>query len=126
MSFYHTISANLSSLGQFWQEKINGSVFRWNIFFIALQIAYLVYKISDLPLQVPLYYSLPWGEAQLANANSLFILPGLSLTLLFINNLLAVFYLNSHSLMSRLLIVFSLIFSCLSLISLVQIINLII
>ena len=126
MSFYHTISSNLSKLGQFWQEKVNGRIFQWNLIFIVAQVIYLVFKLNDLPAQVPLYYSLPWGESQLASATALFILPGLSLAFLFINNLLAVFYLNTHSLMSRLLIVFSLLFSCLSLISLVQIINLII
>lgn len=117
---------NLSTLGQFWQEKVNGRIFQWNLIFIAAQVAYLIFKLNDLPQQVPLYYSLPWGESQLANATTLFILPSLSLALLFINNLLAVFYLNFHSLMSRLLIIFSLLFSCLSLIALFQIINLII
>ena len=126
MSFYHSISINLSRLGQFWQEKVNGRIFQWNLVLIVAQVAYLIFKFNDLPVQVPLYFSLPWGESQLANATSLFILPGLSLGFLFINNLLAVFYLNTHSLMSRLLIIFSLIFSTLSLISLIQIINLVI
>lgn len=126
MSFYHSISANLSTLGQFWQEKSNGRIFQWNLVFIIAQVAYIIFRLNDLPPQVPLYYSLPWGESQLASANSLFILPSSSLVFLFINNLLAVFYLNTHSLMSRLLIIFSLIFSGLSLITLIQIINLII
>lgn len=126
MSFYHSITINLSKLGQFWQEKVNGRIFQWNFVLIIAQVAYLIFKLNDLPSQVPLYYSLPWGESQLANATSLFILPSLSLGFLFINNLLAVFYLNTHSLMSRLLIIFSLIFSTLSLISLIQIINLVI
>lgn len=126
MSISKSISSNLSTLGQFWQEKSNGRIFQWNMVFIVIQAAYIIFKLNDLPPQVPLYYSLPWGESQLASATSLFILPGFSLFFLFTNNLLAVFYLNTHSLMSRLLIVFSLIFSCLSLITLIQIINLII
>lgn len=126
MSIYNTISANLSTLGQFWQEKSNGRIFQWNLVFIIIQVSYIIFRLNDIPPQIPLYYSLPWGESQLASATSLFILPGSSLFFLFINNLLAVFYLNTHSLMSRLLIVFSLIFSGLSLITLIQIINLII
>lgn len=125
MSFFQSLSNKLSALGQFWQEKVNGRIFRFNVVFIIIQVLYLVFRLNDLPAYVPLFYSLPWGDSRLATANSLFLLPIFSLAFLFINNLLAVFYLNIHSLMSRLLVIFSLLFSFLSLVTLLHIIFLV-
>lgn len=125
MSLLTTISLQISILGKFWQEKINSQVFRWNLIIIGSEIAYLLYRFNDLPQQVPLYYSLPWGEAQLAQASALFLLPTFSIIVGVMNNLLAAFFSNSIQLLSRLLVVFSLVYSFLSLIALFQIINLI-
>lgn len=125
MSFLSSISLQVSNLGKFWQEKINNQILRWNLVVIGLGLAYLFYRFNDLPDQVPLYYSLPWGEAQLAQASTLFLLPTFSIIIGIINNLLAAFFSNSIQLLSRLLVIFSLVFSILSFIALFQIINLI-
>lgn len=42
-------------------------------------------KISRLPLQIPLYYSQPWGESQLADPWMIFLLPIFLNSLFFIN-----------------------------------------
>lgn len=42
-------------------------------------------KRDWLPEKAPLFYSLPWGEGQLANKDFLFLLPGLSLAVGVIN-----------------------------------------
>lgn len=116
---------SFSLLGKFWQEKLNGSIIKWNIFIIIIQIALIFYKFSVLPSRIPLFYSLPWGELRLVNYSYIFILPGLSLFFAMINNLLAVYYYININVISRLLIIFSLLFSLFSLISLIQIINLV-
>jgi len=125
MSFPNSFFSQVSILGNFWQEKINSQFLRWNLFLIISQIIILFFKFNDLPQQVPLYYSLPWGEGQLASATSLFLLPTFSIVVLLINNLIATFFFKSISLFSRLLVIFSLIFSLLSTISLTRIILLI-
>ena len=125
MSILKSVSIQVGSLGKFWHEKINYQVFRWNIIFIVAQLAFLILKFNSLPNQVPLYYSLPWGESQLASASALFFLPSFSIVFLLINHLLATFFLNTIQIFSRLLIVVSLIFSIFSFITLFQIINLI-
>lgn len=125
MSFINSLFFQFSVLGAFWQEKINGIFLRWNIFLIISQILLLFVKFNSLPQQVPLYYSLPWGEGQLASATSLFLLPTFSLVILLINNLIASFFLKTIPLFSRLLVIFSLVFSLLSSISLARIIFLI-
>lgn len=41
--------------------------------------------LSRLPIVVPLYFTLPWGEARLASKFMLYILPGLSLGFMMLN-----------------------------------------
>ncbi|SRR5574344_363082 len=126
MSFLKTISLQFSFLGRFWQEKVNSVIFRWNLFFIIIQLAVIIFKFNALPPKVPLYYSLPWGESQLGNASSLFLLPVFSITILLLNNLLANFFLKSIPLLSRLLVIVSVIFSFFLTFSLLKILILII
>jgi hypothetical protein len=121
MSFFKAISLSISQVGLFWQEKVNGQLFRWNLFLIILQFAILFIKFNDLPPQIPLYYSQPWGESRLTSISHIFILPTLSIVILLINNLLAVFFLKSTQLLSRLLVIVSLIFSLFSAFTLFQI-----
>ncbi len=125
MSFFNSLFSQISFLGSFWQEKINHHLFRWNIILIIFQIILLTLKFTYLPEKVPLYYSLPWGESQLASAASLFLLPTFSIIILLINNLIATFFLKTIPLLSRLLTTFSLLFALLSSISLFRIISLI-
>ncbi len=125
MSFFHSIFLQFSVLGNFWQEKINRNFLRWNLILIIIQISLIFFKFNDLPSQVPLYYSRPWGEGQLASATSLFLLPTFSIIVLIINNLIANLLLKSIPLFSRLLVIFSLAFSLFTSISLVKIIFLI-
>lgn len=117
--------SQLSILGSFWQEKFNGHFFKWNLLFIVFQLVFIIFRFSNLPQQVPLYYSLPWGESQLTNATSLFLLPTFSIVVFLINNLIGASFFKNIPLFSRLLVIFSLIFSLLSSISLFRIINLI-
>jgi len=126
MSIFTTFSIRLSTLGKFWQEPVNSQALRWNIIFIISQLAYLFFKFNDLPPKVPLYYSLPWGEFQLANVAYLFILPGFSIIVTIANYFLAIFLSDQSRLLSRLLVIFSPLFSCLVLVALIEIINLIV
>jgi len=125
MSIFNSFFSQISILGNFWQEKTNQHLFRWNLFLIISQLVVLVIKFNYLPQQVPLYYSLPWGEGQLAATASLFLLPTFSIIVLLLNNLIATFFFKTIPLFSRLLTIFSLVFSLLSIISLIRIINLI-
>ncbi|MFA6184684.1 MAG: hypothetical protein WCT51_04360 [Candidatus Shapirobacteria bacterium] len=125
MPFFNSLFSQVSLLGNFWQEKINSQFLRWNLFLIIFQIVILFFKFNNLPQQVPLYYSLPWGEEQLASTTSLFLLPTFSIIILLINNLIATFFFKSIPLFSRLLVFFSLVFSLLAAISLTRIILLI-
>jgi len=125
MSIFQTISASISKIGLFWQEKSNGTIFRWNLFFLFSQLIILFIKYTDLPPQIPLFYSEPWGGAQLTTSTSIFFLPLFSFIVLVTNNFLATSFFKSIPLLSKLLVVVSLIFTLYSTIALYQIISLI-
>jgi hypothetical protein len=111
-------------LGKIWQQKSNHKIFIWNIIFIAFQLLFLIFRFNALPDQLPLYYSLPWGESQLASTASLFLLPTFSIVFLLINHLLATFFVHNIKIFSRLLILTSFIFSLFSSITIFKIITL--
>ena len=66
-----------------------------------LMIAAFILKFSRLPPQVPLYYSQPWGESQLADSWMIFFL------LIFLNLL---FFINQFLIASFTLIFIKIIF----------------
>lgn len=116
---------SLSLLGQFWQEKINSTFIRWIFFFIFSQLIILFFTYSNLPPQVPLYYSLPWGEARLASVINLFLFPLFSVLIFIVNSMLAMFYASKIKLLSQLLIIIAFIFNLFALIALIDIIFLV-
>lgn len=115
----------ISLFGTFWQEKVNSLFFRWNIVAILAQFALLFLKLNDLPPQLPLFYSRPWGEPQLASASTIFLLPILSLAVILVNHFLAALLHSQYHFFSRILIITSLIYGLFSFISLWQIIFLV-
>ena len=125
MKFFEIIKKYLGQLGLFWQKKDNSQFLRLNLLIIGLQLAFLIYKFNQLPPEVPLFYSLPFGEEQLATASQLFFIPIFSITIGLINTIFTVVFLPNHQLLSRLLIIFSVIYSLLSLITIYHIITLI-
>ena len=112
----------ISLLGQFWHDPLNARLLRWNLFFIIVQIILLIIYYPQLPPEIPLYFSQPWGQMQLGSYANLFYFPVASLIILLINNLLSAVYLGSSLLFSRLLILSSNLFAFLALYSLIQII----
>lgn len=73
------------SLFYFKQDKI---IFWLNLasIFLALFVTILFFGVLDLlPAKLPLFYSLPWGEKQLAGINQFLILPAIILLIILIN-----------------------------------------
>lgn len=101
---------------QFWFEKVkNQSEVMWRDEYCgkALKLAVglaiggvglLVWKLTKLPSQVPLYYSRPWGERQIGSPWELWWLPGLNLAVLCINLLIGGVVFSEDKLLSRMLV----------------------
>lgn len=124
-SILSNLSISISRIGQLWQEKHNALIFRWILILTIGQLILIFVKFNDLPPQIPLYYSLPWGANGLASSSALFIIPVASIIIFLVNSILAAFSLIKHILFSRLLLIFSLLFSLLSLYTLTRIIFLV-
>lgn len=125
MTLFEQFKFTISHIGAFWQQKPVGSIFRWNLLFILSQLALIFFKFNDLPPELPLYYSLPWGPSVLAPMVNIFLLPGISALVLVLNNFLAVFFIKSATLLSHLLTISSLVISFLYFITLYRIIFLV-
>ncbi len=82
----------------------------------------LVFGLRSLPHEVPLFYSLPWGEQQLASSISLFFLILFSLAVVLLNWAGAVFVYKEQVFLARALIFLGLIISLLVSITIVKIV----
>ena len=85
----------------------------------------LVISYSKLSPEIPLYYSLPWGEEQLAEKARLFLLPGLSILVLLINFLLITFF-SEDRFLKRIIAITGVLVAFLGTFTLVRILELII
>lgn len=72
---------------------------------LSLMILFLFY-LDQLPNQIPLFFSLPWGETQLASKTQFIILPSIILLIALIN-LSLTWYLHASQLTMKRIIVFS-------------------
>jgi hypothetical protein len=72
---------------------------------LILSLIYLFY-FDQLPFLIPFFFSLPWGDSQLANKNQFFILPSL-IILTALVNLALTWHLHSSQLTMKRIIVSS-------------------
>lgn len=108
------------------KEKYIKNFFQTNLLIIAVSLLVIAVRIGYLPTKVPLYYSLPWGESQLADKNLLFFIPTASLIILGLNYFLGrLFGRKEDYLLAVVSAGFSLLFAVLGLISLLKIIVLV-
>lgn len=85
----------------------------------------IILKRPGLPPQVPLFYSRPWGEEQLASKDHLFLIPITILGILIANLLLAGLLWKKSQFITKILIGLALICSFLIALTLIKIIFLV-
>lgn len=95
---------------------------RLGVLLVIIQLITLILNFQSLPHEVPLFYSLPWGEKRLADVKLLFILPLLSFIVLVINSLVAKKLYDKERLLSRISLFIALAFTVLTIITLFQIV----
>ena len=81
------INSSLKNFLKFYstQDKVIFYAFLLNSILIFSQGLYFSLNAKNLPSQVPLFYSLPWGEAQLGSKPQLLLLPSISLLICLVN-----------------------------------------
>jgi hypothetical protein len=122
----NVVSSFFGNLGKFWQTTLNSRLLRFTIVLFVAQIVLIIWFYKELPPEIPLFFSRPWGSAWLTTTSSIFILPLLSLTTLLINYFLALFYHQKKLILSQLLVIFAFIVSLFSTVSMLKIISLVI
>ena len=90
------------------------------------ELLLIIFGWKFFPSEIPLFYSRPWGQEQLAKPLVLFILPGLGLIIFFLNSLISNLAPKEEHLMKQILAMAFLVFNFLSLITLIQIMRLVI
>jgi len=78
------------------EEKIFRLSFAIGFFFFLLGTLLLFLKFKSLPPQVPLFYSKPWGEERIPAKIWLWLIPALSLLILFFNFLILPLFLKKE------------------------------
>lgn len=115
MGHRHIISAHINQRTRRVASLIAKPVFKF-IFFLPIALSFLtigiiLLNLSKLPPEIPLYYSKPWGEEQLAHPLSLFILPVGTLIWFIMTLFLISSQTYLYRIFSQLLLVFSAIVS---------------
>lgn len=71
---------------------------------LSLLVVFLwAYQYPNLPSQLPLFYSLTWGEKQLVSLNQFVLLPGIILIITVVNLLISWHLHSSQLLLKRML-----------------------
>lgn len=114
-----------AKISAFWQEKTTRVAVRISFALLFLTLAFLILIWRKLPPQIPLFYSLPWGEDQLGSPFFLLILPLGSLFWGILNFFLAVFSFEKEPLAAKILVWATALLTFLATLTLVKIIFLI-
>lgn len=119
---FKKISFFFDHLGKFWQEPFNYPVLKLSFVLLLFQLVLIIWFYKNLPPQIPLYFSRPWGSSWLAPTSSIFLLPIFTLLIIIINYSLAFYYRPRKDFMAKLLVIFTPIIAFFAVISVAQII----
>lgn len=122
----NVVSSFFGNLGKFWQATLNSRLLRLSIVLLVAQIVLIIWFYNQLPPEIPLFFSRPWGPDWLTSTATIFILPLFSLVTSLINYFLALFYHQRKLLLSQLLVIFAFMISLFSTVSVLKIISLVI
>lgn len=93
-----------------------------NIILIVIQLVIILIQLDSLPAKIPLFLNRPWGEEQLGDKIYIFLIPSISF-LSFLAGIVLHKYLlkNKDDLLTATAFLFSILFSLLSIISILRI-----
>ena len=111
------------------QEKFSSDRFSFWVFSLCAlsvlaQASLILFSWDKLPPQIPFFYSKPWGEQMLVSPVALWILPGSCVLLVILNFSIVIFWIKKNMFIWRVLIIFSLLISFVTLYDAVKIISL--
>lgn len=112
-------------IATFLTDRTIGRLVKMSVILLVFQIIIFLLLLSRLPPVVPLFYSLPWGETQLAPAIYLFFFPAVTALSGCVNVVVAMSTSGHDVFFKRMMMGFWLITTVLSVVGLVKILLLI-
>ncbi len=107
-------------------KDIFSTLWQYNLLAVFIETVLILIKRTSLPERIPLFYSRPWGEEQLADSNLIFAFPVFSLVILiFSSQISKILVKNKDKFLSALINGGALLFTLLGVITLFKIIFLI-
>lgn len=98
----------LKNFINFYQEQDPGLF--WSVSISILSVLFIitiwVINLQNLPSQLPLFYSLPWGDAQLGNLSQFIIMPS-TVLLITLTNLIISWHLHPSQIVIKRTLSFS-------------------
>ncbi len=88
-----------------------------------LSVAIASVVLSNLPQQIPIWFTYPWGEGRLAPRNFILVIPGIMTLVLITNIMIARLFRNYPILLSRILAIASMLFSIMLFMALIGILQ---
>jgi hypothetical protein len=108
------------------QDKVFAFVFLFCVISILSQGSLIVASWSKLPPQVPLLYSLPWGEKILADPYFLWLLPTLATFFIILNIFIAILVAKENLFLTKALYLTNFVISFATLYNVVKIVSLLV
>ena len=62
--------------GYIWHDRVGGVILKWLVMLIVVAGGGLWWSYGRLPPEIPLWLSRPWGQAQLASKEWVWVIPG--------------------------------------------------
>ncbi len=107
-------------------DKLTLFVFIFFVISTLAQSSLILINWGELPPEIPILYSRPWGEMMLASPIFLWILPAATIIFILLNFFIALYFLRTQYFLNRVLIVFSAIIALATLYDLTRIIGLLV
>jgi len=109
-------------------EILVPDIFGRRNYLIALGVSLVMFTMiavlyPKLPRSVPLYFTMPWGEARLASKMALYVLPVISMVFLIFNLALGRLSTKLSPLLPRVLAVSTVVVTCMIMIALIGIVQ---
>ena len=124
-TFLDQLVEEKGKLKLFREDRVISLGIRLHLLLLTISFVLLLVFWQRLPLQIPLFYSRPWGESQLAAPAELLFLLFLSLLVLILNSAIILRTIEEEKFLARILAGSGLTFTFLCLVALYRIITLI-
>ena len=106
-NFSPRVDLRRGQLGNFRRDRFFWYIYLASLGALALQISIVSFAFRKLPVEIPLFYSRPWGSEILASKVFIFLLPAIVITSLAVNYVFLVFVAKDDTFLLRILLIFS-------------------